>query len=308
LIASPVFLLEGVSSAFERPVRRFRIIGYLPEYRLSQFDPQAASPLTDMILFAAEPAADGTLDLKKLANAPWDELRTFRKEHGVQLHLCVGGWGRSDHFSRVALDQTLRERFVQATTAFLLKQQLNGLDLDWEHPVGDKEQQGYANLICELKTAFRPHGLELSLTMAPWQQLPDAAYQQADRIQLMCYDYGQRHSTLEHAKSDVRSFIKREIPREKIVLGLPFYGRKIEDRSRTITWRDVASRYDLPAGADEVDGFYFNGPETIRLKTGIALDARLGGVMIWEIGQDARGEKSLIKVIADTVASTQASE
>jgi GH18 family chitinase len=302
LVSGLLLPLKGVAWGADRSDPAFRIIGYLPEYRLAQFDSRTAAPLTDLILFAAEPAADGTLDLKRLANAPWGELRDFRKQHGAKLHLCVGGWGRSDHFARVALDETLRTRFVESTASFLRQQQLNGLDLDWEHPGNDAERQGYTNLLRDLKAAFRPHGLEVSLTMAPWQQLPDEAYQLADRVQLMCYDYGQRHSTLEHAKADVRSFIKRKIPRGKLVLGLPFYGRKIDDRSRTITWRDVAARYDLPPGADEVDGFFFNGPETIRLKTGIALDARLGGVMIWEVGQDASGEKSLIKVIAKEVA------
>ena len=39
---------------------------------------------------------------------------------------------------------------------------------------------------------------------------------------------------------------------------------------------------------DEVDGFYFNGPTTIRNKVKLAQSSGLAGVMIWETGQDCR--------------------
>ena len=48
---------------------------------------------------------------------------------------------------------------------------------------------------------------------------------------------------------------------------------------------------------DEVDGIYFNGIKTIERKTQFAIKKGLGGVMIWEIGQDASGDSSLLKAI-----------
>ena len=47
---------------------------------------------------------------------------------------------------------------------------------------------------------------------------------------------------------------------------------------------------------------YFNGPETIAKKTRYAIEAGLGGVMIWELGQDAEGEASLLQAITKTAA------
>jgi len=49
-----------------------------------------------------------------------------------------------------------------------------------------------------------------------------------------------------------------------------------------------------------VDGIYFNGPATIRQKTQQAIESGIGGVMIWEIGQDRPGENSLLNNIAIT--------
>ena len=42
------------------------------------------------------------------------------------------------------------------------------------------------------------------------------------------------------------------------------------------------------AGTDEAGGYYFNGPDLIMRKTRLARELGLGGVMIWEVGQDCR--------------------
>jgi hypothetical protein len=47
---------------------------------------------------------------------------------------------------------------------------------------------------------------------------------------------------------------------------------------------------------------YYNGIPTMRQKTHLAME-RAGGVMIWQLGGDARGSKSLLKVINDTAYS-----
>jgi len=52
---------------------------------------------------------------------------------------------------------------------------------------------------------------------------------------------------------------------------------------------------------NEIDNLFFNGPELIRRKTEFALEAGLGGVMFWELGQDASGTESLLGVIRSTV-------
>jgi hypothetical protein len=55
------------------------------------------------------------------------------------------------------------------------------------------------------------------------------------------------------------------------------------------------------AEVDEIDDVYFNGPATIRRKTAFALESGLGGVMAWELGQDAPGDRSLLRVIRSLV-------
>ncbi|MDC0175629.1 hypothetical protein OAJ60_01730 [Planctomycetaceae bacterium] len=52
------------------------------------------------------------------------------------------------------------------------------------------------------------------------------------------------------------------------------------------------------------NGIYFNGPSIIRRKTRLAASGGLAGVSIWEIGQDARGPRSLLRVISQSRRTT----
>ena len=47
----------------------FRLVGYLPDNRMAEFDPDAARLLTDLVVFSAVPTAAGELDLSRLSDA-----------------------------------------------------------------------------------------------------------------------------------------------------------------------------------------------------------------------------------------------
>ena len=279
------------------PQTEFRVAGYLPDYRMSEFDPAAARLLTDLILFSAELTADGQLDLTRLKDAPLAKLRALKTRERMRLILCVGGWERSAHFAAVAASSALRREFVHAAVRVCLDERLDGIDLDWEHPKDEAQQEAYGTLLADLNTAFKPHGLTLSVTIAAGQRLPRVAFDFVDWVQVMAYDHGGRHSTFEAAKEDVAALIGTGIPTRKIVLGLPFYGRDVNDRGRSLAYREVVAKHDPKPDVDEIDGVYFNGPTTIGRKTAFALESKLGGVMVWEIGQDAPGSRSLLRVI-----------
>jgi GH18 family chitinase len=43
------------------------------------------------------------------------------------------------------------------------------------------------------------------------------------------------------------------------------------------------------------------GRKRSRARPGYAIDSGLGGVMVWELGQDVAGDQSLLKAITDVV-------
>lgn len=279
----------------------FRVVAYLPEYR--EFKPEAALGVTDLIVFSAEPAVDGGLDMKRLERTPWSALCEFKTRQGVRLILCVGGWERSANFATIASNPDLRKRFATEAVRVCLERRLDGIDLDWEHPKDAGEQEHYADLLITLREVFRPHGLMLSVTMAAWQGVPEKGFAAVDWVNIMSYDNPGRHSTEEQAKKDVAMVIDKGASPGQITLGLPFYGRDVTKPDRVLTYQEIVAKYHPANTVNEVDNLFFNGPDLIRRKCRMARDGGLAGVMVWEIGQDAPGKQSLLKVITTTVNS-----
>lgn len=276
----------------------FAVVGYLPDYRLDGVDPRRAIGVTDIVYFSIEAKADGSLDARRLSDKALRLLKRFQKENGARVHVAVGGWERSAGFARLSQDPRARARFVAELTRLCAKNHLDGVDLDWEHPHNDAENGGYAALLSELKTAFAPRKLLLSAALADWQDPGSRAYDALDRIHVMAYDHdGPRHATFDQAKADAMTFVKRGVPRRKICLGLPFYGRLSTDSKVEASYAEILAQHHPKASLDQAGGFYFNGPDTIARKTRFARDQGLGGVMIWELGQDAPGAESLLGVI-----------
>ena len=277
----------------------FRIVGYLPDYRIAEINLSDIKSVTDLLLFSAEPTAEGDLDMSRFAKTDWGKLRKFKTENSIRLILCVGGWNRSTHFPTIAQSSELRKRFVASVTRVCLEQEFDGIDFDWEHPKDESEQLGYAALLSDCQQAFQVHDWSLSVTLAAWQGLHPKAIEAVDHVQVMSYDNPERHSTLQTAKSDIAKLIKAGIPARKLVLGVPFYGRQISNHDRVLTYREIIAKQPKIAG-DEFEGYYFNGPQTVEAKTRFALQSKLAGIMIWELGQDASPPQSLLEVISQT--------
>lgn len=273
----------------------FRVVGYLPDYRLAAFEESAARLVTDLVVFSTEVDASGKLDTKRLPSDQLRRIKQIKQRTRVGLILCVGGWDRSHGFAAMTASAESRKRFIQECTRFCLDQRFDGIDFDWEHPANETEQQNYARLLTETKAAFQEHGLAVSVTMAAWQQLAPTAFQAVDAVHVMAYDHEGRHSTFDGAKRDIQSLLDRGVPPKKLLLGLPFYGRGITTADRTLTYAEIIQKHSPAPDVDEVDGLFFNGPRTIDRKVEFARDSKLGGVMIWELGQDAPGDKSLLR-------------
>lgn len=269
----------------------FRITAYLPDYRADSFDADAATALTDLILFSVEPDAGGSIDMSRLNRMPWEKLHALKKDHGVRLILCVGGWGRSSNFAAVTKSDAIRPAFVASAVKTCLDHKLDGLDIDWEHPHDAAEEAAYGKLLAELHEAFKPHGLLLSATIAGWQRLPKEGIEAVDAVNIMAYDQDGRHSTFEGATADVKRVTEMGVPAAKIVLGMPFYGRDIKNRRRAVTYREIVTKHHPAVDVDEIDGVYFNGPAMIAKKTEFAKSSGLkgGDVLGAGAGRGGRG-------------------
>ena len=292
---------SGWCSPSGRLSGNFLVIGYLPEYR--PLNPTWGNCLTDLIYFSIQPLPDGSLDTSALNAETLQMLRGMRTKYGTRIHISIGGWGRSDNFSPMAIKPKTRKKFVQNLATFCLENGLDGADFDWEFPENEEEIQAYATLLAEVKAAFKPHHLIISVALAPTDPIDLKPYTAADRIHIMSYDRGSKHATLEQAEQDVALFLSTGVSPEKLILGMPFYGRAMTPPQEEYTYAEIVERYHLSPMRDEVDNIYFNGIGTVKQKTCFAKTMGLGGVMVWELGQDSTDNTSLLRAIYQAAIS-----
>ena len=204
----------------------FRVVGYLPDYRIENIDVSVADQLTDVIYFSIEPHPDGSLDLGRLTLDTYFMINALRNRNpNLKIYIAVGGWGRSEHFGKMATDSTGRRQFISNLSDLCLNAGFNGADYDWEFPANSIENDAYGVLIAETRTEFNKNDLKISVALNVNQKLSSTACDALHRINIMSYDHGGYHYTYDQSVLDVNNFINRSISPDNLCLGIPFYGR-----------------------------------------------------------------------------------
>ena len=186
----------------------------------------------------------------------------------LKVLISVGGWLGSGKFSDMALTSKSRSVFIDSAVEFLEKNQLDGLDIDWEYPAqagaGNRfraEDKGNYTLLCqELHDRFAKEEARLHRTLllsvaagatSDFLENTDMGQVQKylDTVNVMAYDFYEasvipltgNHAPLFTDPADprkisadrsVREFEQAGVPAAKIVLGVPFYGH---------VWGDVGA-------------------------------------------------------------------
>jgi len=283
------------------PATNFAVIGYFPDYR--KFNPEWGRHLSDIIYFSAEPRTDGTLDTSRFDENILIQMHQFQGLNKVRLLISIGGWERSGQFAAMTADSKTRKKFVDNLAEYVHVNKLNGVDFDWEFPQNEFEFQNYIRLLEEVKADFGPKGLIVSVALSPDPDFSFKDYALVDRVHIMSYDRQPLHSTYEQTTEDLQKFIEAGIPRSKLILGVPFYGREITAPYNEAAYSDIVTTYHPAPGVDEINGIFFNGIDTIRRKTCLAITEQIGGVMIWELAQDTADDTSLLKSIQQAVTN-----
>ncbi|XP_050071049.1 mucin-5AC-like [Anopheles maculipalpis] len=202
-------------------------------------------------------------DIEQGGFAKFTGLKTYNKN--LKTLLAIGGWNEgSSRFSPLVADAERRNQFVKNTIKFLRQNHFDGLDLDWEYPAfrdgsKPKDRENYAQLVQELREEFeressktgRPR-LLLTMAVPAGIEYVEKGYdvpklnKYLDWFNLLSYDYHSayepavnHHSplfSLEEASEynfdselnidySVKFYLKAGADRDKLVLGIPTYGR-----------------------------------------------------------------------------------
>lgn len=262
--------------------------GYLPEYRFYIDLEMAVSHLSDLILFSVEPRADGSIrDACCLDKSHFSRARKSRRDseskHSPRLLVSVGGAGRSNSFPSLASTPESRARLIRELKNLCEREGLDGVDFDWERPRDSRERRYYARLLREAREGLSEK-LLVTVALHPGDSLP--SYEFVDRVHFMTYDMP--HAPLEQVERAAREFWGAGVPREKIVLGIPAYGRHEGQPSLVKTYSEMVDAVgkDLE-DRGEWEGYLFDSPQDVARKVQFARQEGLLGVFFWEIGQDS---------------------
>ena len=284
---------------------QFRVVGYVPAWRGALPDSTQLAYLTHVNYAFAQPTAAGGLE--PLPD-PARLQRLVRQAHatGVRVLLSVGGWHNGDHraFDAIGASPAATRAFVAALVQVAADYQLDGIDMDWEHPDATTAA-GYATLMQQLAAQLHPRGKLLTAAVAggTWAGpgLLPSVFASVDFLNIMAYDAPPpAHATTAAAVQTLAYWQGRGLPASKTVLGLPFYGQPSQESFATLLARGADPQADL------YEGVGYNGLPTIERKTQLAL-TQASGVMIWELTQDATGANSLLAAIGRVLAHSDRS-
>ena len=147
-----------------------KVVGYYTSWNRKKLDAKHVQRLTHVILAFIEMNPDGSLQLilssdkekNQKNNLVFEKLVYLKKLKRKYSHLktmfAVGGWDNSQYFSKMVHDQNLIKNFVYSALNILETYEMDGVDIDWEHPVTGGATEGQASdkqLYVEFMRVFR---------------------------------------------------------------------------------------------------------------------------------------------------------
>jgi chitinase len=267
--------------------------------------------------------------------------------------LSIGGWTWSTNFAAVASSTTTRTAFAKSAVTLMKDWGFDGVDIDWEYPADEDDA---TNMVLLLEAVRREldsyaaqfasgHHFQLSMAAPAGFEhysklhLADLA-RTLDYLNMMAYDYagswsayaghsanlfandGEPHSTPFNTDDAVRAYLDGGVPAEKLVLGIPIYGRSFQGTAGLGSpfvgvgfgsWESGVWDYSaLPKDGAVVNldhaahAYYsydaitrelitFDPPEAVQQKVSYLKRLGLGGTMFWEASADKSGSASLIE-------------
>jgi len=306
------------------------------------------------------PEEDTTYDATSNARDLVNLRKLKSKNPNLKILISVGGWSWSKNFSDAALTEESREQFAASAVSFLKKHQLDGVDIDWEYPgqIGDGnvfravDKQNFTLLLIKVREYLDieskkdgkkdPDKYLLTIATAADQRYIDntelgEAQKYLDFINIMTYDFHTGSSQLtghlanlypsdmpgttnKSVDKAVRIHIDAGIPAEKLVLGVPFYGRiwrGVSPENNGLFQESESGGGSVPFSKIKVDfteekGFVkhtdetaaavflfnkdsqtfvtFDDLSTLAHKLEYVKENKLGGVMFWEYSHDYNSE------------------
>jgi GH18 family chitinase len=288
----------------------FRVVGYLPlGIDLSRTGIPDLGKITHLNIAFLTPDSAGVFAVD-------EEVRTLTAAahaKGVAVSLSIGG-GNPPNYLKKLVGKRHQAAFIQALAALTDLYDCEGIDVDLEGDFIDGNYESFVkNLAVVLKAKKKLMTAAIATTYA--SRYTNTALAQFDFVNIMSYDKTGPwnrsdpgpHAPLSMATEDLAYWTgAKGLAVAKVTLGLPFYGYGFGTNApESLSYGDILQQFPTARDSDQltVTGggiVYYNGAATIKAKTSLALQ-KAGGVMIWQLLQDAQGPYSLLTAIDSLV-------
>ncbi|AFS78030.1 putative glycoside hydrolase, family 18 [Gottschalkia acidurici 9a] len=284
-------LATNFTYALSKSDEEFKVIGYYSEIFDDpiegniQFD-----KLTHIIYAFLIPREDGSLvELEKPEKLK--ELVEKGHENNVKIIIAVGGWlyqnmPLAPNFEKMASTYESRKVFIDNLMDFIDEYNVDGVEIDWEHPTLGQSAQNYESLVVEMSDRLKEKGKSLTAALnGAWSNTegPEASkaisakcLEKFDWISVMAYDMNnEQHSPVWFANTSIQYWLNRNVPKRKIAIGMPLYALPSWKQYRHLVEENRENAYKDYVKGDPLDSHY-NGINTIKEKLDLHLKQLVG--------------------------------
>ncbi|WP_052483754.1 glycosyl hydrolase family 18 protein [Flavobacterium sp. MEB061] len=294
-----------------------KVIAYIPNWiDLNSFSSTIQySKLTHINIAFENPDANGYLTFNSGSNTIINAAHAQNVKVFVSLGggaISEGGAIRDNYFNLIT--PANRTAFIQKIYDYVIAHNFDGVDVDLEGPAINGD---YGGFVIALANKLHSGGKQITAALSEGYggaNVPSSTFAAYDWINIMAYDAtgpwapgnpGQ-HSPYSMAVNQFNYWTGRGLPASKAIIGLPFYGYGFgASANQGISFANIVAQYPGAENQDQVGNtIYYNGIPTIKAKTTFAIQ-NAGGVMIWELSQDATGSKSLLTAVNQVITGSQ---
>lgn len=248
-------------------------------------------------------------NIREISNAKKTPLNIYVNLLGPNPQESTGDWNKdmdlkADIHAKAMVEN--QEKLISGISDLVLKYQLDGVFFDYEYPIKKSQWTMFGDFLIQLKAKLGTK--KLGTALAAWGvSLSKQAIDSIDMVEVMTYDSfdkpdGNHSPFYSCAPQAVDFFVKKGFDRAKLDLGIPFYARPADGGA---FWYDYSSEAhklgkfgNMATGKareaeDKCETRFYNGYQMTYDKTAYAVNAGVGGVMVWHYSCDLPADDGL---------------
>lgn len=261
----------------------------------------------------------------KLKDSSSKDTVELLRSRGFEIHPLVSNQFDSTLTTQFLADKNAQSRFISALVAKCAQLRVDGINVDFES-LNAKDRAAFTGFITDLTAAAHQQGLKISVDLprgsVKWNHLTAFDHEKlgsiVDYVITMTYDQHYSGSTvpgsvagLSWVEEGIQEFLSYGIPRDKLIMGIPFYVREwtldangallgnkalysrdlaalMASKPTVSTWDKTFNQYKVEYVGDDGNKrvFWLENKETVQARLELAKKYDLVGVAAWRLGQE----------------------